>query len=125
MTDRPFWQPIPGLTEDTARFFARHTVLAVEYGWEYAAVDRVNSWLDFKVRPKPVPGSGNGDLLVSGLRLAELPPHVRFSKIPSGNRGLFELDQHIADRVAAIDKWDKEHEKEIAEFERLKVKLGR
>jgi hypothetical protein len=57
--------------------------------------------------------------------ISEIPSVVSFRPLPSGNQGMFKLADHMAARIREIDKFDKEHAAEIAEFERLKAKLGR
>lgn len=117
MTNRPVWPHSERISEEDARWFAHHAVVGINYQWEYLSVDWVREWYELLV--------GDGAKVRVGQTIPSIPECVSFSRLPSGNRGMLRLASWIEDDVRKIDKWDKEHAAEIAEFERLREKLGR
>jgi hypothetical protein len=106
---RPKWTR-SDITESLARWFRDHAVRRIDHRWGMTGVDTSENWLDLYADGQKSP-----------KRVDRLPSCVRFT--PAHHFKLLQLDEYVAKEVDAIDAWDKQHARDIAELKRLQRKL--
>jgi hypothetical protein len=106
---RPVWVFKDAVPEELARWIWGNPVTKITHHWEYTGADTARYWLELH--------ADKGKRRIPDTRL---PRGVNFAP---NHAGLLRLDQSVEDLLHKIAAWEKKHEHEIAEYERMKAAL--
>jgi hypothetical protein len=105
---RPAWT-FKNLPEDLARWIWGNPVTKITHHWQFTGEDTARYWLELHAK--------NGKRSTPN---AALPSGVNFAP---NHAGLLRLDESVESLLRKIEAWEKKHERDIAEYERMKASL--